>query len=169
MTHEDLPGRLYGREAKGMSYVTNLILHMGMIEDEDERIKEVNAFFDEDDNPLVGLNEQPLPPGWYGGTKYLECNLYVGAFNYFQLDDFLKHLQTIKWRAPEDVQLFIKDQDDYKFRIIYGVEEYEERLYPRNLLLCEAQDWLEDLAKIVTDPGELQMLKDWQERYKRLR
>ncbi len=114
------------------------------------------------------LNEQPLPPGWYGGTKYLECNIYVGAFNYFHLDDFLKHLNSIKWKAPEDLQLFVKDQHDYKFRIIYGVEEYDERVYERNQLLCEAQDWLEDLAKIVTDPDELGMLKDWQERYEKI-
>ncbi len=102
-----------------MSNVTNVILHIGILENRDQKIEEVNRYFQKDDiYPLVSVVDEKLPRDWYGGSKRLECNLYLGAFNYLGLDEFLAHLRTIQWEEPESLQLIIKEQGDDKFRII---------------------------------------------------
>ena len=64
-----------------MSYVTNVILYIGILNDVDAKIKEVNAYFEDDSfNGLVSVEDEKLPNGWYGGSKYLECDLFIGAF-----------------------------------------------------------------------------------------
>ena len=73
-----------------MSLVTNIILHIGILEDEKEKIKEINKFFD--GQSLVSVDDENLPRGWYGGSKMLECNLYIGAFNYLRIQEFIDHL-----------------------------------------------------------------------------
>lgn len=99
-----------------MSLVTNCILSFSISETEKERIEEVNSFFD--CKPFISCADESLPNGWYGGTKYLETPIYIGAFNYFNKVDFINHLVNIEWYYPEDVQLIIEEQDDARFRII---------------------------------------------------
>lgn len=102
-----------------MSYVTNVILHIGILENKDQKIEEVNTYFlDRDIYPLISVVDEKLPRDWYGGDKRLECNLYLGAFNYLYLDEFIAHLRTIQWKDPESLQLIIKEREDDKFRVI---------------------------------------------------
>lgn len=91
-----------------MSLVTNCILSFSILDDTEERMKEVNSFFD--CKPLVSCDES-LCRGWYGGTKMLETPIYIGAFNYLPRYDFLNHISTIDWEYPEDVQLLLQEQD----------------------------------------------------------
>lgn len=138
-----------------MSFVTNIILHMSTIEEEDERIKEVNAYFSPENNygisdrPLIGLDDtELLPRGWYGGTKYLECELYVGAYNYLNLEAFLKHLSTaVKWSEPQNVQVFVKEQNYDKFKVVYGVQEFDSRFVDRDMLLSDAEFAMEQIVQ----------------------
>lgn len=105
-----------------MSEVTNLILTFQCAEDEAARIEDVNSF------EYRGLKmnvvsadfDKDMEKGysWYGGTKFLETALYIGAFNHFPLEQFIEHLKKIKWDEPENVQLFVKEQFDFKFRLI---------------------------------------------------
>lgn len=98
-----------------MSYVTNLILYIGIGNDVDEKIKEVNKYFEDNGTGFVSVEDESLPDGWYGGTKYLECDLFIGAFNYVNLNGLIRHLKTIKWNHV--VQLMILDENEEKFRI----------------------------------------------------
>lgn len=103
-----------------MSQVTNLILSFSVGEQEELMIKEVNSFlsFGKEIN-LVSMDFQKNAGyRWYGGTKFLEANLYVGAFNYFDLEGFISHLKKIKWEEPKMVQLILKEEFDERFRII---------------------------------------------------
>jgi hypothetical protein len=59
-----------------------------------------------------------VEPVWEGKGKALECNLYVGAYNYFPLDNFVAHLKSIAWEEPEFIQLFVQEQEDMEFRIV---------------------------------------------------
>jgi hypothetical protein len=113
-----------------MSEVTNLVLSLGIFdahgaEKYDEhgtKMAEVNRFFE----PVQGLTDvdsSSLPRGWYGGSKMLEANLYVGAFNHLDLCRFITHLRSIKWEMPEQVQLFVKEQEDERFRLINVMED----------------------------------------------
>ena len=89
------------------------------MEEEEERIIEVNKFF-EGGNGFVSCDDDSLPRGWYGGTKMLETNVYIGSFNYLNLSDLVEHLKTqVRWTDdPRNVQLIVQEQHDDKFRII---------------------------------------------------
>jgi len=102
-----------------MSVVTNAILTYSILEQEDEtnRIGEVNKFFGES-RGFVHCDTPTLERGWYGGTKMLETNVAIGSFNHLRLNDFVEHLESIKWEEPQNVQLIVQEQDDERFRII---------------------------------------------------
>jgi hypothetical protein len=58
-----------------------------------------------------------------GGSKYLECELAIGAFNYLNLEGLILYLRTLKWKSPESVQLMVrKDQAD-RFELINVFED----------------------------------------------
>ena len=105
-----------------MSEVTNLILSFSIGEDEEVRLKEVNSFRYRDlEMNLVSADFNKNMDGstaWYGGTKFLETPLYIGAFNHFDLDGFISHLKKINWDQPENVQVIVKGQWDEKFKIL---------------------------------------------------
>jgi hypothetical protein len=114
-----------------MSVVTNLVLSLSIFdahgadryhEEGGPKIAEINRFFE----PVQGLTDidtLKLPRGWYGGSKMLEAHLYVGAFNHIDLRSFITHLRSIKWERPECVQLFVKEEDDERFRLINVMED----------------------------------------------
>ena len=48
----------------------------------------------------------------YGGSKVLEADLYVAAFNYFPEAAFFEFLRTLPWAHRDLVQVMIKRQYD---------------------------------------------------------
>jgi hypothetical protein len=101
-----------------MSDVTNLILSISTYDDEQGKLKEVNTYFlARETKPLISVDDPILPKAWYGGSKFLECALSIGAFNHLDLDDFLDHLRSIQWRWPEQVQVIAKAQEALTFTI----------------------------------------------------
>lgn len=105
-----------------MSKVTNLILAFSTIENKDDCIEAINNYkYRNLKMNLVSIDfSKDMDSGtvWYGGTKFMEANILLGAFNYFDIEDFRNYLRTIHWQSPELVQLIIKEQDDEKFKII---------------------------------------------------
>jgi hypothetical protein len=107
-----------------MSEVTNLIISFYVSEDEISRAIEINYFHNNGQNFHVeSANfEKELNPNsnktWYGGNKYLETPLYIGAINHLDLDGLVEFLKTLQWEEPENVQIIIKEQFSDKFRII---------------------------------------------------
>ena len=100
-----------------MSWVTNVILHVGLFDR--ELVSKVNEFFERDGiKGFVSLDDDSLPQGWYGGTKFLEASFSAGAFNYLDMNNLLAHIRTIEWSQPESVQLIVVDQEDYKCRLM---------------------------------------------------
>lgn len=103
-----------------MSQVTNVIFSHSILED-DYIMGVVNDFFGDTrmDKPLISCDDNHrVPIGWYGGSKMLEARVYIGAFNYFNIGEFMKHLKLIDWEFPEYVQLIIQEDGDEQFRII---------------------------------------------------
>ena len=107
-----------------MSVVTNLILSFSILEDERSRVSEINFFenngrgfelatadFERENNPSSNKT-------WYGGTKFLETPLYIGAYNHLDVEGLIEHLKIVNWEYPESVQLFLKEQESDKFRIL---------------------------------------------------
>lgn len=102
-----------------MSLVTNLILTWpcdGYGTQPSPFLQAVNAHFE--GKPGLVHVDSVQNGDWYGGTKYLEVEVAIGAINYLDLDAFMAHLRTVPWERPEHVQLMVCEQEDPGFRII---------------------------------------------------
>jgi hypothetical protein len=111
-----------------MSVVTNVILAWGSMDDIESKevLDQINAYLNNQEDQfqergLVSVEDDSLPSGWYGGTKYLECSLAIGAFNYLHLSEFVEFLKSFNWekyRTANAVQLMILEENEYAFKII---------------------------------------------------
>jgi hypothetical protein len=100
-----------------MSRVTNVILtaHVGLQEGSDPEIDSVNTFLREaDGGEFVEVTEHA------GGTKYMECRVYLSAFNHADTETILKAIDQAPWRDKEIVQVFVKEQEEELFRLRYS-------------------------------------------------
>lgn len=102
-----------------MSKVTNLILTCSVSEKEDFIESEISKFKIKD-TPIniTSIHDKMLPSSWYGGSKNMECNVFIGAYNYLDLNSFISHLKSIKWEDPEIVQLFVLEDHEDMFKKI---------------------------------------------------
>lgn len=103
-----------------MSRVTNIIITTSISEDVDYLIQKFKEFkLNENPFNLVSVDDEALPRGWYGGSKMVEANIFLGAFNYLDLQALISFMkEQINWVNPECVQLISKEQDDFKFTLI---------------------------------------------------
>lgn len=98
-----------------MSYVYNIILTFNDLDLSREiQLEKINRYFKDDifpENKFNFVNNE-------GGTKCLEARVATGAFNGFDEDEFINHINNIQWVNIEYFQIFIKHQDDERFRMI---------------------------------------------------
>lgn len=106
-----------------MSLVTNCIFSFSIGEDEEAIMKEVNSYFEIKERPLISVEDKLLPHGWYGGSKYLETPIYIGAFNFFSIEHFMSHIKELPWKEPENVQLIAQGQEEDYFTIYILLSE----------------------------------------------
>ena len=83
-----------------MSTVTNVIILGGVDETGPTQLT---------DFPFIQVD------GLTVGSKAMEANVWIGAFNYLDIVNFIDALNKVKWDYPEEVQLLIKEQEDEKF------------------------------------------------------
>jgi hypothetical protein len=105
-----------------VSWVTSLMLHISLVEDADELIETLNAFFASYPHAVTGKpqSDEGLAPmsELVPGGKVFGGRIFVGAYNYFPLDKFLEHLRSLPWEEPEHSQLFVMDEEDLSFRLV---------------------------------------------------
>lgn len=105
-----------------MSVVTNCILTFGLGEDEVQRLDEVDRFFTRestDGHTRTRGFGCVVPNENVGGTKNLETNVAVGAFNYLGLRELCCWIASgVQWEDPTNVQLFVNEQGDDVFRLL---------------------------------------------------
>ncbi|WP_232520984.1 squamosa promoter-binding protein 15 [Micromonospora phaseoli] len=53
----------------------------------------------------------------WGGWKNPECEVWAGALNHADLDALLAQLRAVPWRYPQQVQVFLMDQEESYFRL----------------------------------------------------
>jgi hypothetical protein len=104
-----------------MSRVTNVILtaHAGPQDGSNPEIDSVNKFLREAGGgggygEFVDVSEQA------GGTKYMECRVYLSAFNRADTETILKAIDQASWRDKDMVQVFVKEQEEELFRLRYS-------------------------------------------------
>lgn len=110
-----------------MSVVTNTVLCMSCLGDleRDTVLTEINKFFDDksrNERGFVSVDSPDLPNGWYGGSKFLECELAIGAFNYLDLDGLIAHIKQVEYlktrRCPTTIQLLVRHDQKSVFELI---------------------------------------------------
>lgn len=105
-----------------MSFVTTVILIFPGLENETERINEVNSFryngHSLDIRSIESPNAEPLV-SWYGGTKGAIGRIYIGSYNYFEVEAFLKHIANVRWEEPAYVQILIRNENEWNYSL-YG-------------------------------------------------
>lgn len=103
-----------------MSRVTNVILtaHVGLQDGSDPEIDSVNKFLRESDGG--GYGEFVDASENAGGTKHMECRVYLSAFNHADTETILKAIDQAPWRDKEMVQVFVKEQEEELFRLRFS-------------------------------------------------
>jgi hypothetical protein len=100
-----------------MSRVTNAIVtaHVGAQGQSDPEIDFVNRFLRESESG--GGGEFIEVSRHAGGTKQMECRVYVSAFNHADAKTIIDAVNRAPWRDKEMVQLFIKEQEEELFHV----------------------------------------------------
>jgi hypothetical protein len=103
-----------------MSVVTNIVLSFSIMEESREHdtvylnIEKINKWLDDNSFGDFGKDLDEVS----GGRKHLETPLFAAAFNYFRLSDFVDFLHSLDWVEPENVQIFVQEQDENKFKLV---------------------------------------------------
>lgn len=102
-----------------MSRVTNVILtvHLGMPDGADPEIDSVNKFLREKED---SYGQFVKVSDYAGGTKYMECRVYLSAFNHADTETILNAIDQAPWGDKDMVQVFIKVQEEELFRLRYS-------------------------------------------------
>ena len=101
-----------------MSFVTDVILCVGLSEEQGEdifpAIDFVNAWLESEHyGKLNHLN------GNEGGFKAWQIDVFGGAFNYLNTDQFIHCLLNAPWEEPDRVQLIIQGEEDEAMGMVY--------------------------------------------------
>jgi hypothetical protein len=99
-----------------MSKVTNIVLMASFMTDETLNYF-ANNFLEKDTRKQILL---PVKDCCTGGTKCLEAEVLVGAFNHINSSDIPEFVQKAPWPYDSDYVLLILDQDDDLIRINKG-------------------------------------------------
>lgn len=104
-----------------MSWVTDVILIFNVAEQYDDNeefldsvsaLDNINAWLEENDyGKLIDIGE------YAGGGKYMQANVYGGAFNFLKIDEFIALIKKQQWHEPENVQLLIQDEQESRFTL----------------------------------------------------
>lgn len=89
----------------------------------------ISGLFDDNEVPIVEKQlkrlTDPFKPfqiAEAGGPKNLECDVYVAAFNYLDVDKFVTIIRQLEkllcWNTYQDVQIFIKTQEADKWHVV---------------------------------------------------
>lgn len=97
-----------------MSNVTNVILHVSILEE--ERDDEPIAPIGELNRCLEKLHTSFTQVDQYaGGGKVFEATVFMAAFNHVSTEKIVQLVQSQSWQYPDEVQLFIMEQEDDGF------------------------------------------------------
>ncbi len=102
-----------------MSVVTNAILHLGT--DSKDALAKVNEFFQGEG--FISVNDEHLPKHWYGGSKFLETDIAIGAFNHLDINSFVRYLCRLECIDHLHAQLMIQEQEEGRFKLINIIDE----------------------------------------------
>lgn len=109
-----------------MSVVTNIILHCSYGEDHSDISERdgglTKRIYKGPDTINQWLNGQGRELGELvfmnphaGGTQIFSGAIFMGAFNYLDLDGLAEQIKSFTWDEPNKVQLFVREDEDDVF------------------------------------------------------
>ena len=102
-----------------MSWVNNAILTFNETFP-CERISELNGHLGRIADTGQGfLKGCPTDQGCVGGSKGLEVDVRLAAFNYVLSSEVIEAIRATEWESPESVRLFWCDQESDAFVQVY--------------------------------------------------
>lgn len=107
-----------------MSRVTNVILHVSILEEnecEDGPLVQVVAL-----NRVLSAEDYKTSfervDQYAGGGKVFEATVFMAAFNHAATYELLRLIRARPWTYPDEVQVFVKEEEEEGFTI-YGIKE----------------------------------------------
>jgi hypothetical protein len=109
-----------------MSRVTNAILtaHVGLQGNSDPEIDSVNKYLRETEGG--GGGEFIEVARYAGGTKHMECRVYLSAFDYADSEVILRAVDRAPWRDKDMVQVLLKEQEEDMFLLRYSGGSFQK-------------------------------------------
>lgn len=103
-----------------MSRVTNAIItaHVRPQDRSDPEIDSVNRFLRKTEGGGGGEFREVTQHA--GGTKHMECRVYLSAFNHADTEAIVCAVDQAPWRDKEMVQVFVKEQEQELFLLRYS-------------------------------------------------
>jgi hypothetical protein len=100
-----------------MSRVTNAIItaHVAAHSQADPEIDSVNRLLRESEGG--GGGEFIEVSRHAGGTKHMECRVYLSAFNHADTKTIIEAVNRAPWQDKEMVQLYVKEQEEELFHV----------------------------------------------------
>lgn len=98
-----------------MSRVTDVILTASLQEEPGETrtypaVEELNTWLRERRfGELKEVSEAA------GGTRAMQALVFLGAFNYLDLSEFVEAVKAAPWRDSEGIALFVKQEEEWRF------------------------------------------------------
>ena len=96
-----------------MSHVTDVILIDSGI-NEKRFFRDIDTWFQVRYNSSLHRLDKEA-----GGNEVMQCDVYMGAFNYMDIEEFIEFFNFLKWNDHEGIQLLIKDEHDDGFTLRY--------------------------------------------------
>lgn len=98
-----------------MSRVTDVILTVSLLEEPGDTggcpaVEALNAWLRE--RRLGELNEVSKAAG---GTKVIQARVFMGAFNYLDLTEFIDAINATPFLDRESLALFVKQEEEERF------------------------------------------------------
>jgi hypothetical protein len=68
---------------------------------------------------IVSIRDAKLPHNWYGGTKAFYGDVFIGSYNYLEVDELIEFIRNQQWSEPAPpFQLVVLEEWDPGFRLI---------------------------------------------------
>jgi len=109
------------RNGLGMSVVTTIMVSASSLDElQNPEVVECLETFHPDQGGLLKLAgcHRDSPRGLWGGGKGPQCSLWAGAFNHLDTAKAVRRLEALPWKYPQFVQVFVKLEDDWTFRVM---------------------------------------------------
>lgn len=102
-----------------MANTINIIVTASI--DDDDGIDKINALpWYRSERGLVSCDHAKTDEyrySWYGGSKYLETNIWIGAFSELDVNDLIAAMRQVAWNEPDCVRLYVSEGDQRFTRI----------------------------------------------------